>query len=548
MTVNLEKDAILDGRYLLKERIGRGGFSEVWLVEDIKTNLGMAMKIYAPGMGLDAENIAVFNREFALVFELNHPNLLRPNYYGEIDGMPFLILPYCKNGSAVSLVGEMDENTAWRFLHDVASGLAYLHSQEPPVIHQDIKPDNIMIGNNRQFLITDFGISVKVRYTQQRNVSSGDITGTLAFSGPERFGRNPAPVKASDIWALGATLYEIITGDLPFGPNGGVIQRSGAEIPEIQGNYSDELKMTIEKCLSLNPWDRPTADRIEALTADIGSITMDKVMALTPNINNVTVDNTADDTQDKPADDKTVILEENVPLPSNGAVSGHTVLMENNNSHESGTQMAPSEPIGNGGKKRRKKRWIVIAAPVAVAVAAVLLFRYYSAPKPTSDNKDFTEITEIIPAIAADTVIADAVTVDTFGTDSLQDKEDERQDADFVPSPKDDNTATDNTPKPKPQPQPVTDYMQEGNKCYGSGNYSLAIENYRKADNQDAVKARIKSSEKCLEILKEADKYFKNNEFEKAKDEYNKILQENQSDRNAKEKISICEKQLNTKN
>jgi serine/threonine protein kinase len=520
--MNLEKDAILDDRYLLKERIGRGGFSEVWLVEDIKTELGMAMKIYAPGMGLDAENIAVFIKEFALVYELNHPNLLRPNYYGETEGMPYLILPYCKNGSAVSLVGKMDENMAWRFLHDVASGLAYLHSQEPPVIHQDIKPDNIMISNNHHFLITDFGISVKIRYTQQKNISSGDITGTLAFSGPERFGRNPAPVKASDIWALGATLYEMITGDLPFGPNGGVIQRSGAEIPEIQGDYSDKLKKIIEECLSLNPWDRPVADKIVALTADIN-------------------------VQGKPVTDKTVALGENVSLPPNGAVSGGTVLKKNDNSYESGTQIVSPPDTGNGGKKN-KILWIVIAVLViVVAIAVVLLIRYYPKSQPVSDNKDSARVIYPADTVTIDTITVDTVTVDTLSADSPPDEEDEP-----ISSLKDNNTAANIVSKPKPQPQPqpqpVTDYLQEGNKYYNSGNYSLAIENYRKVDNQDAVRARIKTSEKCLDILKEADKYFKNNEFEKAKDEYIKILQENQADRNAKEKLGICNRQLSTEN
>jgi serine/threonine protein kinase len=92
----------------------------------------------------------------------------------------------------------------------------------------------------------------------QRSSSSG----TLAYMGPERFGRDPLPIKASDIWALGATLFELLEGDIPFGEHGGVLLKSGAEIPDMHGPWSEDLKLLITLCLSLNTWDRPTAEQI----------------------------------------------------------------------------------------------------------------------------------------------------------------------------------------------------------------------------------------------------------------------------------------------
>jgi TPR repeat protein len=145
----------------------------------------------------------------------------------------------------------------------VASGLEYLHKQNPPVIHQDIKPDNVLIDANGQFMITDFGISAKARSTLRKSAQRHNVSGgTIAYMAPERFGKDNTPVMASDIWALGATLYELLTGDTPFGEHGGLVQKSGAEIPTLDGNWSNELKQIVKSCLQPNPDDRPSAQQI----------------------------------------------------------------------------------------------------------------------------------------------------------------------------------------------------------------------------------------------------------------------------------------------
>ena len=251
-------------RYYLEKLLGRGGFSEVWLAKDAITDLELVLKVYAPGTGMDEDGLQTFSKELARVYNLNHPNLLRPQHVDSWQGMPYLLMAYCPQGSLVKRIGGMPETEICKVLHDVASGLAYLHAHD--VIHQDIKPDNILLDDAGNYVITDFGISTRARSTLRKSVaaSTAHSGGTIAYMGPERFGKEPAPIKASDVWSLGAMLYELMTGDTPFGEHGGLIQKSGAEIPSIQGNYSDELKQMVEQMLALNPWDRPTAENLAA--------------------------------------------------------------------------------------------------------------------------------------------------------------------------------------------------------------------------------------------------------------------------------------------
>jgi hypothetical protein len=264
--MQLQENILFHDRYRLLKLLGRGGFSEVWLVEDAKTTMIVVLKIYASGTGLDEDGTTLFCKEFSLVYNFNHSNLLKPTYFDVYDRRPYLILPFCERGSTLKLAGNITEEDAWKFLHDVASGLAYLHKQNPPVIHQDIKPDNVLVDNVGQFMIADFGISTKVRSTLRKSVGQQTGGGTFAYMGPERFSRDNIPIKASDIWALGATLYELLTGDAPFRDHGGVLQKSGAEIPDIKGNLSPDLKNIVNLCLQKETWDRPTAEKIVTWT------------------------------------------------------------------------------------------------------------------------------------------------------------------------------------------------------------------------------------------------------------------------------------------
>jgi serine/threonine protein kinase len=257
----LREHTLVKERYLLLRILGKGGFSEVWLADDMWTSTQVALKFYASNGELGEEGIQLFIREFALLSDLNHSNLLKPLHYDHYEKMPFLVLTYCEKGSALKLLNRMDEEKAWFFLRDVSEGLHYLHSNKSPIIHQDIKPDNILVDRNGRFVITDFGISTQIRNTLRRSATSMLATGggTLAYMPPERFGPYPMPIKASDVYSLGATMFEMLTGNVPFGEHGGLLQKNGADIPKIEGNYSPMLKKIVYQCMAKETWKRPTA-------------------------------------------------------------------------------------------------------------------------------------------------------------------------------------------------------------------------------------------------------------------------------------------------
>ena len=264
---HFQKDQVFADRYVLRKRLGYGAFSEVWQAEDSMAGNKVAVKIYAPDKGMDDNGIEIFRREYATVFNITHQNLLRPSHFEVSNDSPFLVLPYCYKGNVSRYIGMMKEADIVKFLHDVSSGLSYLHEQEPPIIHQDIKPDNILISDDGHYKLTDFGISTRVRSTIRISAATEQSSeGTRAYMGPERFADSAIPIKASDIWSLGATAYELMTGDAPFGNLGGLSMVNDAEIPEIEGDFSEELKCLIKSCLEKNTWDRPTAQMISKIT------------------------------------------------------------------------------------------------------------------------------------------------------------------------------------------------------------------------------------------------------------------------------------------
>lgn len=259
---------LFDDRYVLERFIGSGAYGEVWVAIDKATDIEVAIKVYA---SMDEKGLQEFKDEFKITFELSHSNLLHANYLGvnTEDKRPYLVMPYCPDGSVTKYAGQMQENEIWRFIRDVAAGLAYLHSKNPPIIHQDIKPDNILILKSGDFVITDFGISKQLRATMRKTAGSVSSAGSISYMGPERFTKQYHAVKASDIWSLGASIFELATNELPFCGMGGSLLKQGADMPELPEEYSETLNAICQACMAKEPWNRPTAQQLSDYAARI---------------------------------------------------------------------------------------------------------------------------------------------------------------------------------------------------------------------------------------------------------------------------------------
>ena len=273
---------LFDNNYkLIRPLNTNGGTADVWLALDARTvknkkDLGeaqlledsyldrigllVAIKIYRPKNALDIEGEQRFRDEYMIVFNCHHANLIHPTHFSIFNETPYLVLPYCKRGSSELLIGNVtEEGGIWKYIYDVTSGLAYLHNScNPPIIHQDIKPGNVLIDDYGNYAITDFGISVK--RANQQDYLDEENSGTLAYMAPERFNPDVEPSAEGDMWAFGATLCELITGKVPFGENGGEAQLNGQKMVPLPKKLPRTIKGIINDCLSQNPSKRPTAE------------------------------------------------------------------------------------------------------------------------------------------------------------------------------------------------------------------------------------------------------------------------------------------------
>lgn len=263
---NFQPNTVFAGRYLLIKKIGVGGFSEVWKANDqMAEDAVVAIKIYAPERGMDEIGLQLFRREYSMMLNLSHPNLLTARHFDISNGSPYLVMPYCSRGSvyaSISMDGTWNESEIARLLKHLSSGLTYLHSKG--ILHQDIKPENILIGDEGNFLLTDFGISSRLRSTLRKS-SMKPKAMTAAYAAPEFFAPQPTVSPKSDIFSLGVLIWELATGDVPWRGMGGAVLRPDLPLPELPNGFSKGLNALMQRCLNFHPEKRPDAQTIATM-------------------------------------------------------------------------------------------------------------------------------------------------------------------------------------------------------------------------------------------------------------------------------------------
>lgn len=251
----------LADRYELTDELGRGGMGVVFKARDPLLDRIVAVKMLPPGF-LKPRAEERFRREARLVAQMDHPAIVPIYDFGHHDGSLFLVMPFLEGTNLRQLIrsrkivlGEVVEAIA-----EAADALDYSH--DLGVIHRDVKPENIMISRERGLMrvrLMDFGLAREAADT--RLTQSGGILGTLSYMSPEQVSSRPLDGR-TDLYALGAVLYECLTGEPPFvGQVHALIMRVVQEEvvpPSERGvEVSAELEGIVLRCLAKDPGARP---------------------------------------------------------------------------------------------------------------------------------------------------------------------------------------------------------------------------------------------------------------------------------------------------
>jgi len=253
----LGQGEILQGRYRIIKVLGCGGMGAVYYAEDLRlNNRPVAVK---ENFDNSPEAANQFQIEAELLANLRHPNLPQVfDYFIEPKtGKQYLVMDYIAGEDLEEIVekrGPMDERVALRIMFQVFEAVDYLHRQNPPIIHRDIKPSNIKVQSDGTAILVDFGIAK--RYLPGKETVGAAAAVTPGYSPPEQYGQGITDQR-SDIYALGATLYFALTGQVPPEAIERVTQSDKLVLPSrINPKISPNVEQGILKAMSIRPADR----------------------------------------------------------------------------------------------------------------------------------------------------------------------------------------------------------------------------------------------------------------------------------------------------
>ena len=250
--------------YQITEEIGRGGMATVYKAWQPSLSRIVALKVLPPYFAHDEELVMRFRREARAVAKLRHPNIVQVFDFHQEEQLFYLAMEYMSGGSLqdkLSAAGRLPSSEALRLVRQVAEGLNHAHSKG--FIHRDIKPSNILISDEGDAVITDFGIVKALKSTKLTKTAIGGL-GTSEYMSPEQSsGEKVWP--ASDLYSLGVVLYESLTGNPPFtaesalGVVNGHANIEPAKPSTINDKVSPEEDSLVLKLLAKEPSQRFTS-------------------------------------------------------------------------------------------------------------------------------------------------------------------------------------------------------------------------------------------------------------------------------------------------